>query len=48
MLAIFGLEWYWWLLIILGVGLIGWLKLWFFKKMKEKSEKKPKYKEEDE
>ncbi|MDD3478425.1 MAG: hypothetical protein PHP32_06065 [Candidatus Izemoplasmatales bacterium] len=42
------MDWYWWVLIILGVGIIGYLKLYFFKKMKEKSQNKPNYKEEDE
>ena len=35
------MAWYWWVLIILAVGGIGYLKLVFFKKMKEKSAKKP-------
>jgi len=42
------MEWYYWLLIIIGVGAIGYLKLAFFKKMKEKAAKKVVYKDEDE
>jgi lipoprotein signal peptidase len=34
------MEWYWWILIVAGVILIGWLKLKVFKKMTAKKQKK--------
>ncbi len=41
------MEWYYWVLIVLGVVGIGYLKLLFFKKMKDNAAKKQTYKEED-
>lgn len=41
------MDWYWWVLIILGVGAIGFLKLAFFKKMKAKSKEKKPFEDEE-
>ena len=41
------MEWYWWVLIILGVGAIGYLKFAFFKKMKDKSKEKKPFEDEE-
>lgn len=41
------MPWWGWVLIVVGVVAIGYLKLSFFKKWKEKQQNKNKYKEED-
>lgn len=30
------MDWYWWVLIILGIAVIGYLKLWVFGKLRDK------------
>ncbi|MDD3122273.1 MAG: hypothetical protein PHC62_02025 [Candidatus Izemoplasmatales bacterium] len=41
------MAWYWWGVIILAVIGIGYLKLAFFKKMKENSKNKKHYEDEE-
>lgn len=41
------MEWYFWVLIVVAVIGVGYLKLSFFKKMKEKADKKKKYTDEE-
>ncbi|MFO7636476.1 MAG: hypothetical protein R6W96_04130 [Clostridia bacterium] len=42
------MEWYWWVLIFVGVVAIGYLKIKVFNKMKENSARKKEKEEEQE
>jgi len=41
------MEWYWWVLIVIGAAIIGYFKLKIFKVIQEKKEKASAIEEED-
>jgi len=42
------MQWYWYVVIVVGVALLGYLKLTVFKKMQDKKRKRPLNDEEEE
>ena len=41
------MAWYWWILIVIGAGIIGWLKLSVFKRLAKRKKEERQAAEEE-